>query len=1114
MPLTTKDYILENILFQDLSIIQLLKHYDKDSSLMKVDLHEVAVLHLTLHEGLFTRDLSGIRYPHISVQQIAKGILVSCSCAGTEKKLCDHALGVLWAIIENKAYRLFFDDSLRQDTLRQQAQPYGLENEKNLDYYFGIQFLNGRVQIDLLQKDILALDIASLKAQLLPAASTKIEALNLQQHSKHSILVLHTARFHKNLQFTLMHAHKSKAGKLKNPLEVIPLPPLLWQTTNQEALKFYAALLAMNTINEDDIASQEQQILAEIIQNPLRLAVYLHNEDYAVNMHSKSLSPIELKAMQAEITIRINRSNNLYTFSGTLHFADISLPFSELQLNNRYFILYQQTLIWLSNPALMPVIKYFKKYNDSITVHASKFQVFQEQILNPLAQYVHIDHQYLTNADATKAHATDFLLERILYFNQDDQYITINPFIKYGSKEISLFSRQQLHMPNADGDLQKWPRNVAAESAFMALIVNQHPAFKGQMEDQDFFHLPVSEFLDENWFLDSFEQWRAAGVSLFGFNKLKNNKLNAHKGKIDIQILSGTDWFDAKITVKFGDQDLALKKVHAAFRKKSKYVSLADGTQGLLPEAWLQLIAPYFQLGELISNTVRIPKINFDAIQEIAEPNTLSKAFQEEATRYKVAIAKLKNKDIAIPPIGLQATLRSYQLQGLAWLQKLDALNMGGCLADDMGLGKTIQVIAFLLQQKQEHPTAINLIVVPTSLLFNWQDEITKFAPSLRVLPFNGSDRPSDISTFKDYDILLSSYGIMVRDIGILKKQNFNYIILDESQAIKNSNSERHLAAQQLVARNKLLLTGTPLENNTFDVYGQLSWACPGLLGNKLYFKNTYAIPIDRFQEKKRALTLQQKIQPFILRRSKQEVAQELPEKTEMVLYCDMGPDQRLIYESHVQELKDYIQEQEDEDFDKSSMHVLAGLTRLRQICNAPYLLKTGYDKAYSSKISMLMKQIELLNPKHKILVFSQFVGMLELIQEQLEEKSISYELLTGGTTNRKAKVDRFQQQAEVRVFLISLKAGGTGLNLTEADYVFLVDPWWNPAVENQAIDRCYRIGQTKQVMAIRLICSNSIEEKIRKIQEKKNQLALDLLHVEDKSVKKLGKKGLIELLS
>jgi SNF2 family DNA or RNA helicase len=318
-----------------------------------------------------------------------------------------------------------------------------------------------------------------------------------------------------------------------------------------------------------------------------------------------------------------------------------------------------------------------------------------------------------------------------------------------------------------------------------------------------------------------------------------------------------------------------------------------------------------------------------------------------------------------------------------------------------------------------------------------------------------------------------------------------------------------------LQSKNKIVLTGTPIENNTFDLYGQLSFACPGLLGNQQYFKDIYAQPIDKFGETKRAVELQQKVNPFILRRTKKQVATELPEKTEMIIYCEMGIEQRKVYDAYEKEFRNYLLHQPEEDLPRNNMHVLQGLTKLRQICNSPALLK---DDAYygdaAAKIDVLIEQIESKHKHHKILVFSQFVGMLDLIKKELSAKYIAFEYLTGQTKDRAAVVTNFQGNDDIRVFLISLKAGGTGLNLTEADYVYLVDPWWNPAVENQAIDRCYRIGQEKHVVAIRLICPDTIEEKILKLQAAKKELVSDLIKTDMGVLKNFGKADLLELFA
>lgn len=338
--------------------------------------------------------------------------------------------------------------------------------------------------------------------------------------------------------------------------------------------------------------------------------------------------------------------------------------------------------------------------------------------------------------------------------------------------------------------------------------------------------------------------------------------------------------------------------------------------------------------------------------------------------------------------------------------------------------------------------------------------------------------------------------------------------MLDESQAIKNIESKRYKAVRLLQGRQRLVVTGTPVENNTFDLYAQLSFAAPGLLGNAKRFATDYSTPIDKFQDIQRAKELQQKVHPFILRRTKKQVATELPEKTEMVVYCEMDKEQRRVYDSCREEFKKYLSGLSDDELHSSNLHVLQGLTKLRQICNSPALLSD--EEFYgneSAKLETLLNYINDLKENHKLIIFSQFVGMLDLIKTELNNQNIPFTYLTGQTRNREEQVDLFQNDETIRVFLISLKAGGTGLNLTKAEYVFLVDPWWNPAVENQAIDRAYRIGQENKVVAIRLITPDTIEEKIIELQQRKKQLVEDLIHTDTNVLKNLSKEDLMKLV-
>jgi SNF2 family DNA or RNA helicase len=354
----------------------------------------------------------------------------------------------------------------------------------------------------------------------------------------------------------------------------------------------------------------------------------------------------------------------------------------------------------------------------------------------------------------------------------------------------------------------------------------------------------------------------------------------------------------------------------------------------------------------------------------------------------------------------------------------------------------------------------------------------------------------------------------LLSDVHKLKKFPFDYIFLDESQAIKNPQSMRYKASRLLQSRNRVVLTGTPIENNTFDLFAQFSFAVPGIFGSVKHFRDEYSTPIDKFKDFGRAKELQEKINPFLLRRTKKQVAKELPEKTEMVLYCEMGEEQRAVYDSQRTEIRDSLLSRDRKEFDiNKSMLLLAGLTKLRQICDSPKILPDDLDYgAESAKMTVLLEEIRNKHKHHKILVFSQFVTMLDLIRIELDKEEISHEYLTGKSKKREEIVHRFQNDEEVRVFLISLKAGGTGLNLTEADYVYIVDPWWNPAVENQAIDRSYRIGQKKNVVAVRLICPDTIEDKIMTLQESKRELAEDLVRTDASVLKSLSKSDLVSL--
>ncbi|AZB26145.1 DEAD/DEAH box helicase [Chryseobacterium bernardetii] len=1107
------EYILENINISTLSVYDLLNHTAESSFIGITDFREIYPIAIENNTGIFTKKLPLQQFPVVSISHIGNSLLCTCTCNNPQAKLCTHQAEIIHCILEEKNYRIFFDDMLRKKTLLSKAKAYGLENEPDLDQYFQLELAAGKLEILPKIKEMLPIDELLLQRDLLPQTPSKLDALATLETDKKQILVIGNHRYYNHLVFSLMEAETTQTGKIKNPVTSVDAMQLIWKAEKPLDIKFYTAISSFQNNYNEDYNSAELEALKLIVKNPLDLDVYYHDREIAETVSVKSLIPVTLNTLDADIQLSVFKKDPFFEITGELLFNGAAIPFKNVVIRNEYFVYNNKTFSFIDHPDLLRVIRFFKANNEILLIHSSKYEGFLQQILSKLEERIQINYSYIQSATKVQLEEKNFHIERVIYLRQQENYIGITPVMKYGEVEVPVYSRKQIFDTDQNGNPFRIERNDSLEARFTSLVMQQHPDFEEQMDGYQYFYLHRDKFLDENWFLDAFEAWRNENITILGFNELKNNKLNPHRAKINIQITSGLDWFNAKLKVGFGQKEATLKQLHRTIRNKSKFVQLDDGSLGILPEEWMDKIASYFQAGEIDEELLKIPKINFTEVSSLFEKEVMSIEVQNEITTYSKQFLTGKNIPRVNIPSELNARLRDYQHEGLNWLNFLDSFNFGGCLADDMGLGKTLQIIAFMLSQREKRGHTTNLVVVPTSLLFNWQEEISKFAPSLKILLHYGPNREKTNTHLSDYEVVLTSYGMLLSDIRFLKAFHFNYIFLDESQAIKNPNSERYKAARLLQARNRIVLTGTPIENSTFDLYSQLSFACPGLLGSQQSFKDIYAIPIDKFEYSKRATELQQKIKPFILRRTKKQVATELPEKTETVIYCEMNTEQRKIYDAYEKELREFIAANDDDDLNKNTMHVLTGLTRLRQICNSPALIKEGYSGEHAVKIEILMEQILGKSKDHKILVFSQFVGMLDLLKTELECHGIPFEYLTGQTKDRGNKVANFQENEEVRVFLISLKAGGVGLNLTQADYIYLVDPWWNPATENQAIDRSYRIGQTKNVIAVRMICSNTVEEKILTLQKKKTVLAQNLLKTDGTQFQGFSRQDLLDIL-
>ncbi|QNN43193.1 DEAD/DEAH box helicase [Pedobacter roseus] len=1121
------DYILKDFNLKDLSQVVILKHL---SGLIHTDVkgfYQLFPEQIEIDYAAFSDEASGLAFPIVQLQQNDNSVKLSCRCAAPKNKLCEHQARVLYNILQRQELLIFFDANLRRQKLAKIAVDYGLEKENDFDLLFNLRYENG--QLDIRPK-MDALQPFNKEAQqnlqelLLPPANAKVKLQSKSDKAK-MILVLGQHRYYNNLVVELFEAETTKSGKVKNPIKSVNPNDLLFKTDDHDLVKFYSGITTFQQNYNADQNDAEIEALRAIVKNPQRISFYLQDSKQSSAIQASTITAVNVHLLEVDLRLSVNQRDDYYEITGRLIIEGKSYELDNLVLVHQYFVKLKDQLYLIGRLDFLRVIGFFQKQSNRLILHKTKYPEFQKTILVPLEGSIHVDYSYLKPATKSQIEEKGFDLEneQLIYLSESEDYILLTPVMRYGNLEIPVLSKKQIQAKDKLGNIFKLARDEQAELQFISNVIRSHPYFYEQMENDflfeqnsyDSFYLHRKRFLEAAWFLEAFEVWRNKGIHILGFNQLKNNKLSEFQAKINIEVLSGTDWFETKVKVKFGKQQVALKLLHKSIRNKSKFVTLDDGTQGILPDEWIEKFAAYFSAGELTEEAIITPKIKFASINELYEDALLDGEVKNELKLYKQKFEGTDSIQEVEVPKGLTATLRHYQKDGLNWLNFLDDFNFGACLADDMGLGKTIQILAFILSQREKVEHNTNLVVVPASLIFNWKAEVEKFAPSIKVKTIYAGERTKTTDTFDDYEIILTSYGTLLSDIRFLKDYRFNYIFLDESQLIKNPDSQRYKAVRMLQSRNKVVMTGTPIENNTFDLYGQLSFACPGLFGSKQQFADLYSTPIDQFKDSRRAEELQKKIRPFILRRNKEQVAKELPDKTEIVLYCEMGEEQREVYEANKKEIQDFILGKQEDDLPKSSMHVLKSITTLRQICNSAALLADG--KSYlqaSSKIDVLMEQIESKAGNHKILVFSQFVTMLDLIKKQLQNRGIRYEYLTGQTRKREEVVTSFQQNADIPVFLISLKAGGTGLNLTEADYVYLVDPWWNPAVENQAIDRAYRIGQHKNVMAVRLICPDTIEEKIMKLQATKKDLVKDLIQTDGSLFKNMTKKELLGLLS
>ena len=590
---------------------------------------------------------------------------------------------------------------------------------------------------------------------------------------------------------------------------------------------------------------------------------------------------------------------------------------------------------------------------------------------------------------------------------------------------------------------------------------------------------------------------------------LRHFRYSQHAVKTDLLNIKTTDFLiEADIEISFGDEKVNPNEIQKILYNNQKNILLKDNSIGVLDDEWITNYSAVIKHSKIEKGRISFPQWLLISAREIAQLQELKLVIDVNWWQKWQQWQDVNQTVYDVPKI-VQATLRPYQQKGYEWMKLLSEIHAGVCLADDMGLGKTLQTICFLASQFEQQPDAKFIIVCPGSLIYNWQQELQKFCPSLTSFVYYGNNRKMDDFMAQKSSVLITAYSTLRADVDKLKNVFWNTIVLDESHNIKTLYAQATKAVYQVIAKHKIALSGTPIINNTFDLYAQLNYLLPGFLGSQEFFRKEYVLPIDRNKNTEKIEALHKLTNPFILRRTKAQVAKDLPEKTELVLWCEMEESQQEVYDSVKESIrKSVFLNIKNEGLNKSKLSVLQGIIKLRQVCCSPLLLKEELTGNIPSvKIDVLLDELMNNLSNNKVLVFSQFKEMLHLIAARLQENNISFFHFDGDTKleERRDLVAKFQEEQDTtNVFLMSLKTGNAGITLTAADYVFLVDPWWNAAIEQQAIDRTHRIGQTKNVFAYKMICRNTIEEKIIEIQQRKQITSDALISEEDGFVKNL----------
>ncbi len=856
-----------------------------------------------------------------------------------------------------------------------------------------------------------------------------------------------------------------------------------------------------------------------------------------------------------KVTIASQLASVLFHFrrvkgEGTNYFPTIKCGDEKVHFKGNHGILLVNQPAWLLNQGVLysfekkvdgnklkPFLrkKFIRIPPETESTYFEKFVVPLVEKFDVYAEGFHIDTTPITATPVISIDSSWGDRVRLNLSFRYDQHL----FPYHAVKRVSVFlealedDEYVFHRINRNKKWEESKRNVLEALGLSQL---QGSSFVLESANQ---HYNAMDWLHDN----------QEGLEEEGF-ELKQDEENTYfigRRKIELVAEENGDWFDVKAKVIFGEFEIPFIQLRKYIMAEQREFRLPNGEIAIIPAEWFTQFGELMELGNKEAHGIKLHRHHYKLLEDLQDSRTETDIRQraEGKDSWELHVPGSVSENF-------NGILRPYQLDGFKWFYFLKNNRFGGCLADDMGLGKTIQTLALLAQehqqleveeeseevivgasssqmelfasaQVQESKTRssaaqrpVSLVVVPTSLIYNWSKEAAQFVPDLQVYLHSGTNRLKSIEEIRNYDLVITTYGVLRLDIEFLKDLQFHYVILDESQAIKNPASLTAKTVKMLAARNRLVLTGTPIENTVVDLWSQMNFINPGLLGSYSYFQKRFVIPIEKEGNAERRNRLHEIIAPFILRRTKQQVADDLPDKYEQIHYCEMTEEQQKVYDETKSAFRNRILETvSSQGMGKSKMQILKGLILLRQMANHPRLSDPDFLGDSGKFLEMTRMLNTAMGEGHKILLFSQFVKHLQLFRTYLEERNIQFCYLDGTTPvkERLHLVEEFNSNPGIKIFLISLKAGGTGLNLTSADYVFLADPWWNPAVERQAIDRAHRIGQTQKVFSYKFITKDSVEEKIVSLQTKKLQLAGDVIERDEQILKNLELVDLEELL-